>query len=194
MTEHFLMAWAGASESAFGPKIYATLGFTLVWRKSSTKGKDLIGRMEFTSSSVHPKVGASWEGFVIEQLLRNEPHDEAFSGARTRARRSIWSCAAEAGDSPSSANGPTNRVWLPPFEPPLKSGKMIVDKSDVSPVIHLMICLYYRWSLRQVGVQWIVLKSKHKRERVVHKTSDLSGVFERDNILIWDGNITDYCC
>ena len=26
----------------------------------------------------HPKVGASWEGFVIEQLLMAEPHDEAF--------------------------------------------------------------------------------------------------------------------
>lgn len=26
----------------------------------------------------HPKVGASWEGFVIEQVLMTEPHDEAF--------------------------------------------------------------------------------------------------------------------
>jgi predicted AAA+ superfamily ATPase len=26
----------------------------------------------------HPKVGASWEGFVIEQVLAAEPHDEAF--------------------------------------------------------------------------------------------------------------------
>ncbi len=26
----------------------------------------------------HPKVGASWEGFVIEQVLASEPHDEAF--------------------------------------------------------------------------------------------------------------------
>lgn len=26
----------------------------------------------------HPKVGASWEGFVIEQILMTEPHDEAF--------------------------------------------------------------------------------------------------------------------
>ncbi len=26
----------------------------------------------------HPKLGASWEGFVIEQVLMNEPHDEAF--------------------------------------------------------------------------------------------------------------------
>ena len=26
----------------------------------------------------HPKVGASWEGFVIEQVLSAEPHDEAF--------------------------------------------------------------------------------------------------------------------
>ena len=26
----------------------------------------------------HPKVGASWEGFAIEQVLATEPHDEAF--------------------------------------------------------------------------------------------------------------------
>ncbi|MBK6941589.1 MAG: ATP-binding protein [Planctomycetes bacterium] len=26
----------------------------------------------------HPKVGASWEGFVIEQVLASEPHDDAF--------------------------------------------------------------------------------------------------------------------
>jgi len=26
----------------------------------------------------HPKVGASWEGFVIEQVLATEPHDEAY--------------------------------------------------------------------------------------------------------------------
>ena len=26
----------------------------------------------------HPKLGASWEGFVIEQVLAAEPHDEAF--------------------------------------------------------------------------------------------------------------------
>jgi predicted AAA+ superfamily ATPase len=26
----------------------------------------------------HPKLGASWEGFVLEQVLGNEPHDEAF--------------------------------------------------------------------------------------------------------------------
>ena len=25
----------------------------------------------------HPKAGASWEGFVIEQVLAGEPHDEA---------------------------------------------------------------------------------------------------------------------
>ncbi len=27
---------------------------------------------------LHPKVGASWEGFVIEQVLATEPHDEAW--------------------------------------------------------------------------------------------------------------------
>lgn len=26
----------------------------------------------------HPKLGASWEGFVIEQMLMMEPHDDAY--------------------------------------------------------------------------------------------------------------------
>jgi predicted AAA+ superfamily ATPase len=33
----------------------------------------------------HPKVGASWEGFVIEQVLAGEPHDEAFFWATHQA-------------------------------------------------------------------------------------------------------------
>ncbi len=32
----------------------------------------------------HPKVGASWEGFAIEQILAIEPHDEAFFWATHR--------------------------------------------------------------------------------------------------------------
>jgi predicted AAA+ superfamily ATPase len=35
-----------------------------------------IGAMKDLLS--HPKVGASWEGFVIEQVLMAEPHEEAF--------------------------------------------------------------------------------------------------------------------
>ena len=26
----------------------------------------------------HPRIGATWEGFVIEQVLLNEPHEEAW--------------------------------------------------------------------------------------------------------------------
>jgi predicted AAA+ superfamily ATPase len=26
----------------------------------------------------HPKLGASWEGFVVEQILAGEPHDDAY--------------------------------------------------------------------------------------------------------------------
>ncbi len=26
----------------------------------------------------HPKIGASWEGFALEQVLRTVPHDEAY--------------------------------------------------------------------------------------------------------------------
>jgi len=42
----------------------------------------------------HPKVGASWEGFVIEQVLLTEEYDEASSGRPTRG-----------GDRPDSAPG-----------------------------------------------------------------------------------------
>lgn len=38
----------------------------------------LLGIDSLKSLLTHPKVGASWEGFVIEQVLRSEPHDAAF--------------------------------------------------------------------------------------------------------------------
>ena len=38
----------------------------------------LLGIDSAKALLTHPKVGASWEGFVIEQVLAAEPHDEAF--------------------------------------------------------------------------------------------------------------------
>ena len=38
----------------------------------------LLGLGSLKALLSHPKVGASWEGFVIEQVLRTERHDEAF--------------------------------------------------------------------------------------------------------------------
>lgn len=38
----------------------------------------LLGIDSLKGLLTHPKIGASWEGFVIEQVLRSEPHDEAF--------------------------------------------------------------------------------------------------------------------
>jgi hypothetical protein len=38
----------------------------------------LLGLDSMKGLYSHPKVGASWEGFVIEQVLMMEPHDEAF--------------------------------------------------------------------------------------------------------------------
>jgi len=38
----------------------------------------LLGIDSMKSLYSHPKVGASWEGFVIEQMLMMEPHDEVF--------------------------------------------------------------------------------------------------------------------
>ncbi|MBM1004353.1 MAG: ATP-binding protein, partial [Desulfofustis sp. PB-SRB1] len=38
----------------------------------------LLGVQSMRSLLMHPKMGASWEGFVIEQVLRVEPYDEHF--------------------------------------------------------------------------------------------------------------------
>ena len=38
----------------------------------------LLGIQSEKELLTHPKVGASWEGFVLEQVLRTEPHDEAY--------------------------------------------------------------------------------------------------------------------
>lgn len=38
----------------------------------------LLGIDSLKTLLTHPKVGASWEGFVLEQVLMLEPHDEAF--------------------------------------------------------------------------------------------------------------------
>jgi len=38
----------------------------------------LLGIDSLKSLFYHPKVGASWEGFVIEQILKNEPYDDIF--------------------------------------------------------------------------------------------------------------------
>jgi predicted AAA+ superfamily ATPase len=38
----------------------------------------LLGIESHKALLTHPKIGASWEGFVVEQVLTTEPHDEAF--------------------------------------------------------------------------------------------------------------------
>ena len=38
----------------------------------------LLGIDSMNNLFSHPKIGASWEGFVIEQLLKTDPHDEVF--------------------------------------------------------------------------------------------------------------------
>ena len=51
------------------PKIYVRDSGLLHQLLGIQSEKDLL---------THPKVGASWEGFVLEQVLRTEPHDEAY--------------------------------------------------------------------------------------------------------------------
>jgi hypothetical protein len=38
----------------------------------------LLGINDERSLLTHPRLGASWEGFVIEQVLATEPHDDAW--------------------------------------------------------------------------------------------------------------------
>ncbi len=38
----------------------------------------LIGVTDLKSALTNPKVGASWEGFALEQVLAREPHDHAY--------------------------------------------------------------------------------------------------------------------
>jgi len=51
------------------PKIYVRDSGLLHQLLGIGTTKELLG---------HPKLGASWEGFVIEQILMSEPHDEAY--------------------------------------------------------------------------------------------------------------------
>lgn len=51
------------------PKVYVRDSGVLHTLLSVATAKGLL---------THPKVGASWEGFVLEQILMVEPHDEAF--------------------------------------------------------------------------------------------------------------------
>lgn len=51
------------------PKIYVRDSGLLHQLLGIGSQKDLL---------THPKLGASWEGFVLEQVLGREPHDEAF--------------------------------------------------------------------------------------------------------------------
>lgn len=58
-----------AKRQVKSPKIYV---------RDSGLLHDLLGVAGAKDLLNHPKVGASWEGFVIEQILMTEPHDEAF--------------------------------------------------------------------------------------------------------------------
>ncbi|MDH4100738.1 MAG: ATP-binding protein [Nitrospirota bacterium] len=49
-----------------------------IYLKDSGLLHQLLGIDSLKALLTHPKAGASWEGFVIEQVLNMEPHDEAF--------------------------------------------------------------------------------------------------------------------
>jgi len=49
-----------------------------IYMRDSGLLHQLLGVGSLKALLTHPKIGASWEGFVIEQVLRSVPHDEAF--------------------------------------------------------------------------------------------------------------------
>lgn len=49
----------------------------------------LLGIGPLKDLRCHPKLGASWEGFVIEQVLMTQALMRLFSGPRTKGRKSI---------------------------------------------------------------------------------------------------------
>ena len=52
-------------------------------------GESLLGRAETLEQVLaHPRCGASWEGYALEQVLRLARPDESCSGPLTRARSS----------------------------------------------------------------------------------------------------------
>jgi predicted AAA+ superfamily ATPase len=69
----------------------------------------LLGIRTAKELLLHPKVGASWEGFVLEQVLMTEPHDEAYFWATHQGaeidlllRRSgrLWGIECKRTDAP----------------------------------------------------------------------------------------------
>jgi predicted AAA+ superfamily ATPase len=51
---------------------------TRVYVRDSGLLHQLLGLENEKAMLGHPKIGASWEGFVIEQVLASEPHDGAW--------------------------------------------------------------------------------------------------------------------
>ena len=78
----------------------------------------LLGIDTETALLTHPRVGASWKGFVIEQVLAAEPHDEAYFRATHQGAeidlvlRRATPCTA------SRANPPTRLASHRQSEPP----------------------------------------------------------------------------
>ena len=64
----------------------------------------LLGIGSRRDIELHPKVGASWEGYAVEEVLKALRPDEAYYWATHQARRSTSYCSSEAAGSGSSAN------------------------------------------------------------------------------------------
>jgi uncharacterized protein len=92
------------------PKVYVRDSGMLHQLLGIRTAKELLG---------HPKVGASWEGFVVEQVLATEPYDEAYfwathQGAEIdlvlRREGRLWGVECKRADAPQLT--PSIRIAL----------------------------------------------------------------------------------
>ena len=70
----------------------------------------LLGIDDEVALERHPKVGASWEGFAVEQVIARVDHDEACFWGRTKGPRSTWCSGAATDSSASSASVSMHRA------------------------------------------------------------------------------------
>ena len=80
------------------PKIYARDSGLLHALLGVTNRRDL---------EHHPKVGASWEGYAVEEVLKALRLTRRTTGPRIRVPKSTWCCSTAGGGSASNANGRT---------------------------------------------------------------------------------------
>ena len=112
---HYRDLLAGAFMIRVLPPWFENLGKRLVkspkvYLRDSGVLHFLLGVRATRDLSAHPRYGASWEGFALEQTLLAHGERDAYFYATHRARSSISCCSDTAGAGASSSSAPTLRA------------------------------------------------------------------------------------